>query len=131
MKIPVGLKRLVFYLGMLFVLTNLSGVYTVHADEWFDSYSGLAWKEEVLRIENFGIFLSKRPRTLGYIAWCGENADQLRTMRLRATKARSYLVREFKLNASRIVLLDGGKCVNGITILQPVGQNEKPPAFFR
>lgn len=90
------------------------------ADEPFDSYGDIPWKEEKPHLDNFAIALQHDPTLTGYIIiYAGQRAC-IGLVEDRARRAKKYLVETLGIKSSRVKWLDGGYRENLTVILQPV-----------
>src|SRR4029078_7759352 len=99
------------------------------ADQWFDQYPKIPWAHETIRLKNLNYFMKNNPETIGCIIYQWTNKNEEKEMRLRAARARRYLIHELKLDPSRIVVIDGKKNSEASTILQPVQKGVPLPTF--
>jgi len=74
----------------------------------FDQYPNVRFNDEKARLDNFAIQLQNEPATRGYIIAYGSRRGRVDEGRVRGGRARDYLVNERGIEASRIVLIDGG-----------------------
>jgi hypothetical protein len=75
----------------------------------FDEYGDIARDDEKARLDNFAAELQANPSAQGYyVVYSAPNARPGSAMR-RAQQAREYMVRTRGIDASRIVVVDGGK----------------------
>ena len=74
---------------------------------WFDQYPKIPWEQETVRLKNLNHFLKNNPETIGRVIYQWTNKGEKKEMRLRAIRARCYLIHELKLDQSRIVVIDG------------------------
>ncbi len=74
----------------------------------FDEYGNVRFNDEKARLDNFVLQLQNEPTSLGYIIAYADRRGREDEGRLRAGRARNYLVNERGIDPSRIVTLDGG-----------------------
>lgn len=75
----------------------------------FDEYSNLPFSDEKARLDNFAIYLQKNEPTFkGYIIVYAGQRVRSGTAQVRAKRARDYLINERRIEAPRIVTIDGG-----------------------
>lgn len=96
---------------------------------WFDIYSAVTAEEEITHLDNFAYFLKKDPKLIGYIGFYVGKGDKYKKVKRRALKAKEYLMKEYDLPGSRIVILYGGKNPDTQFVLQPKMSSEPPPKF--
>ena len=89
----------------------------------FDEYQNLPFEDEKARLDNFAIQLQSEPDSAGYIiVYAGRRArvDEAKEL---AQRAKRYLVKVRKINARRVIAIDGGHREEGTTelYLQPRG----------
>lgn len=96
---------------------------------WFDIYSDVTVEEETVHLDNFAYFLKKDPKLIGYIGFFVGKDDKYKKVKRRALKAKEYLMKEYDLPESRIVVLYGGKNPDTQFVLQPKISSEPPPRF--
>lgn len=115
----------------LAVVLGLSFGLTFHtmADQWFDSYNKIPWKNEIVRLKNLKYFLENNPETIGCIIYRWTDKNDKKEMSTRAERARRYLIHELNVEPSRIVVIDGKQTLEGATILQPVPKGAQLPTF--
>jgi hypothetical protein len=71
----------------------------------FDEYGNIRFNDEKARLDNFAIQLQNEPTATGYIIGYGSCDAEGQT---RANRAKDYLVNTRGIDASRIVVVDGG-----------------------
>ena len=71
----------------------------------FDEYGNIRFNDEKARLDNFAIQLQNEPSAQGYIIGYGTCDAEGQN---RANRARDYLVNTRGIDASRIVVVDGG-----------------------
>ena len=92
-----------------------------------DEFGEIARNDEKARLDNFAILLQNEPGARGYvIAYAGRNSRSGEGRR-RAERARDYLVSTRGLDASRIVIVDGGFRESAATELWIVPPGAEPP----
>jgi hypothetical protein len=96
------------------------------ADNYFDSYRNLTWREERAHLENFAIALRRHPEMVGYIGYYVGEKSSTKSVNDRIERAKKYLISEFKIEASRIIIVNLGKQEETLTILQPSEKNKSP-----
>lgn len=74
----------------------------------FDIYGALDLEDEQARLDNFAIALLNEPKSLGYIIAYGGRRGRRGEAQAGAERARLYLVNERKVDAGRVVTIDGG-----------------------
>lgn len=89
------------------------------ADQWFDSYGDLSWKDEKARLDNFAFALQNDPDLIGYIMVYAGRQSCVGEAKNRALRAKKYLVQTRAVEASRIKFIDGGYREELTVILQP------------
>ncbi len=109
------------------VMMPVSETWAQNNDPFEYYWHRIPWKEEVARLDNFAIFLTKNPETVGYVAYYSGKGGSRRRAKARAQKAVSYLTRFRRIGPRRIVMIYGGKLDNASTILQPVPKHSPPP----
>src|SRR5215212_1571619 len=93
----------------------------------FDEIGEVARDDEKARFDVFAIELQNSPGAQGYIIAYGGRNKRFGTGRQRAERARDYLVGTRGIDASRIVILDGGARDTGSTQLWLVPAGAAPP----
>jgi hypothetical protein len=74
----------------------------------FDEYSDIPYLDEKARLDNFAAYLQQEPEAQGYIiAYAGQRAHAGEAQ-ARAQRAKNYLLRERRIQAKRLVIIDGG-----------------------
>ncbi len=71
----------------------------------FDEYGDIRFNDEKARLDNFAIRLQNEPNSQGYIIVYGTCVGQAQS---RGDRAKDYLVNNRGIDASRIVVVDGG-----------------------
>jgi hypothetical protein len=99
------------------------------ADSWFDTYGRLGWKEEMLRLSNFAVYLEGASEMTGYVAFNWRTKAEREVMKKRVERSVKYLINVRKVSPKRIVIVDGGKRENSRIVLQPVDSRLPPPNF--
>jgi hypothetical protein len=74
----------------------------------FDEYGKLAFDKETARLDSFAIMLDQQPDLMAYVIVYAGKVSCLREARLRAERAKNYLVKKRGLANNRIVSIDGG-----------------------
>lgn len=75
----------------------------------FDEYSNLSFSDEKARLDNFAIHLQKdEPQFKGYIIVYAGPRARSGEAQARAKRAKDYLVKVRRIDAARIVTIDGG-----------------------
>lgn len=93
----------------------------------FDQYGALDFNVETGRLDTFAIALAQRADLTGYIVvYAGEIACP-EEAKFRGNRARAYLIRKRRLEATRIVAVDGGYRKKFSVELYAVPQNADPP----
>jgi hypothetical protein len=115
-----------------FVLLSLliASPLTRGSGEWFDYFGRIPWDEEQAHFYSAGVYLRKAPELILYVAYCAESQKELRERRGRVQMGKRFLSKELKIKASRIVIVNGGKCSETLTILQPMQKGREPLQFF-
>ena len=91
----------------------------------FDTYGNIRFNDEKARLDNFAIQLQNDPTAQGYIIGYGSCDAEGQT---RANRAKDYLVNTRGIDASRIVVVDGG-CMPELRVdLWIVPSGATPPA---
>jgi hypothetical protein len=93
----------------------------------FDEFGELARDDEKARLDNFAIELQNSPGTQGYIIAYGGRNKRFGTGRQRGDRQRDYLVNTRGIDASRVVVIDGGSRDTGSTQLWIVPAGATPP----
>lgn len=82
-------------------------VYDPHI-RMFDEYSDIPFEDEKERLQNLAIHLQQNPERRGHIiAYAGRRA-RAGEAKARAARAKNYLVNELRIEAGRIITIDGG-----------------------
>ncbi|HEX3559243.1 MAG TPA: hypothetical protein VHU19_08560 [Pyrinomonadaceae bacterium] len=92
-----------------------------------DEYGEIQRDDEKARLDNFAIELQNNPGAQGYIIAYGGRNKRYGTGQQRGDRARDYLTRTRGMDASRIVVLDGGMREAGSTELWIVPPGAAPP----
>jgi len=93
----------------------------------FDEIGEIQRDDEKARFDIFAIELQNSPGAQGYIIGYGGRNKRFGTGRQRAERARDYIVGTRGIDASRIVILDGGARDTGSTQLWLVPPGATPP----
>ena len=74
----------------------------------FDEYGNLAFSDEIARLDNLAIQLQREPDMIAwYVVYSGRKTC-LGETRLRALRAKKYLIEKRGIKADRIIWMDGG-----------------------
>lgn len=114
---------------LIIVVLAFPKLSVVTADKWFDSYGNISWQEEQARLGNFAIFLERNPDMIGYIAFYIGDKDSSKKVKQRIKRGKKFLLSKFKVEESRIAIINAGKKEETEIILQPVSKNVPPPKF--
>ena len=96
---------------------EVSTASTFLVDEPVDRYGAIAWEDEKARLDNFAIELQNNPGYRGHIVvFAGRRACR-NEARVRALRARDYVVRVRGVESDRILWEDGGYREDVTTIL--------------
>src|SRR4051812_20274515 len=93
----------------------------------FDEIGEVQRDDEKARFDVFAIELQNSPGSQGYIIGYGGSNKRYGTGQQRAQRARDYVVTTRGIDASRIVVLDGGQRTTGSTQLWLVPPGATPP----
>jgi hypothetical protein len=93
----------------------------------FDEIGEISRDDEKARLDVFAIELQNSPGAQGYIIGYGGRNKRFGTGQQRAARARDYVVTTRGIDASRIVVLDGGTHDTGSTQLWIVPTGATPP----
>lgn len=74
----------------------------------FETYGNINFNNEKVRLDNFAIQLQKEANLKGYIIAYGGQRSYAGQAQARAERAKNYLVKTRRINAKRIVAVDGG-----------------------
>lgn len=74
----------------------------------FDQYSDITYNNEKARLDNFVIWLQNHQGARGYILAYQGRRSRAGRARMRATRARDYIVNERGIEASRVQIMEGG-----------------------
>jgi hypothetical protein len=100
----------------------------VNAQEPFDTYYGRTTRiQELAALDNLAIFLRRNLDTVAYIAFHVGEKDKFKKVKKRAERAKKWLVSEREIDASRIIIVNGGKLTETTFILQPMDKDKPPP----
>jgi len=117
------MKHIINFSFVCFLFFLSAPLSEVVADQWFDSYGAISWTEERLHLDNFAIYLKRNSEMIGYIGVCSNNHKfSVKNQKGKMNKIEKYLVGVRKVEASRIKIIDRGKCIETNTILQPIDQ---------
>lgn len=93
----------------------------------FDEIGEVQRDDEKARLDVFAIELQNTPSATGYIIAYGSRNKRFGTGQQRGDRARQYLVETRGINASRLVVLDGGQRTTGSLQLWIVPPGATPP----
>jgi hypothetical protein len=122
-------KIIVFCLCFACLNLHAQSFYALAQLNWFDAYTKVSLDEEKAHLDNFAYYLRKNPNWTGYIGYFVGNGEKGKKIKQRVLKAKKYLVSEYNLPESRIVIIYGGKSAETKFILQPKLYSELPPKF--
>ena len=74
----------------------------------FDEYQRLSFEEEKARLDNFAIQLQSEPNSVGYIIVYAGRRARINEAKEVGERAKRYLVTNRKINARRVITIDGG-----------------------
>ena len=74
----------------------------------FDEYADLPFSEEKARLDNFGIQLQQVPDGVGWYVIFAGKVSCAGEARLRAIRAKNYLVKNYGIRSERIIWIDEG-----------------------
>ena len=92
-----------------------------------DEFGEIARDDEKARLDAFAIELQNSPGAQGYVIAYGGRRTRYGTGRQRGDRAKAYLTTTRGIDASRIVVLDGGQRETGTTELWIVPPGASPP----
>ena len=93
----------------------------------FDEYSNLNISDERARLDNFANHLQNEPQLNGYIIVYAGPQARSREAGAHAKRAKDYLVKVHRINAARVVTIDGG-CRNKVEVeLYALPRSMPPP----
>ena len=92
-----------------------------------DEYGDINFEDEKARLDYFVIELLNNPRARGYITVYGGRRARPNEARLRAVRAKTYLVMRRGIDARRIVIVDGGYREELTVVLHVVPAGVAPP----
>jgi hypothetical protein len=92
-----------------------------------DEFGEIPRDDEKARLDNFAIELQNSPGAQGYIIGYGGRNKRFGTGQTRAARARDYVVTTRGIDASRVVVIDGGMRETGSTQLWIVPTGAAPP----
>lgn len=93
-----------------------------------DEFGEIARDDEKARLDLFAIEMQNEPGAQGYIIGYGGRAAKVGEGQRRANRARDYLVTARGIEATRLVVIDGGQADTGRTQLWVVPPGATPPA---
>ena len=74
----------------------------------FDQYQNLPFEDEKARLDNFAIQLQSEPDSAGYIIVYAGRRARIDEAKKLGQRAKRYLVKVRKINATRVITIDGG-----------------------
>ena len=74
----------------------------------FDTYSNISFSNEMARLDNFAIQLQTVPDWKGYIMVYAGRRARPNEAKIRAERARDYLIKRRSIDPARVVAIDGG-----------------------
>ena len=74
----------------------------------FDSFQKLNCEDELARLDNVTVFLNQNPKLQVHVVFYGGRVGMRNEALARATRMKSYLVRQRGLDADRVIIVDGG-----------------------
>ena len=99
---------------------------TTYPVDKIDEFGGIPLKEEKERLNHLAYLLKELPNTQGYIIVYAGRRALANEARLRAERAKHYMVNELKIETSRILAVDGGYR-EGPTVELWLGESGAPP----
>ena len=74
----------------------------------FDEFGDVNCEDEMARLDNLAVQLQTDPQTVGHIIVYGGRSGRRGEARARASRIKTYLVKNRGVEASRILTIDGG-----------------------
>jgi hypothetical protein len=93
----------------------------------YDEFGEIPRDDEKARLDNFAIELQNNPGSQGYIIAYGGRRSKFGDGKKRSERARDYVVQTRGIDASRIVVIDGGARETAATELWIVPPGANPP----
>lgn len=112
------------------MLIGLSQATLAQTGRYFSEYHKVSQDEERAQLDNFAFHLTTHDKTsIGYMLYYIESDEtaKVKARQKRAERAKRYLMKEFGIPKSRIVLISCGKFVEETTILQPMSPSDPAP----
>lgn len=92
-----------------------------------DEYGNIRWVDERARLDNFAIELMNSPTWLGHITCYGGRVGRRGEALRRCERARNYVTGYRGLDASRVIILDGGYREDLTVVLWIIPPGVTPP----
>ncbi|HEV3470472.1 MAG TPA: hypothetical protein VG148_14210 [Pyrinomonadaceae bacterium] len=92
-----------------------------------DEYGDISFEDEKARLDNFAIELQNDPTAQGYVIAYGGRRARPGEARRRADRAKEYLAAVRGIDASRVVVVDGGFREDLTVVLWALPQGATPP----
>ena len=73
----------------------------------FDEYQDLPFEDEKARLDNFAIQLQSEPDSVGYVIVYAGRRARINEAKEVGKRAKSYLIKTRKINARRVITVDG------------------------
>ena len=93
-----------------------------------DEYGKIAPKDENARLDNFVIELANDPTAAGYIIAYGGRTSRAGDAKKMAARAKSYMVKKRRVDANRVMAIDGGLREEPMIELWIAPSGAQPPA---
>lgn len=73
-----------------------------------DPYGNIRWRDEKARLDNYAVELLNNPQAVGYLICYGGRKGWADEASRRCKRAADYIVKRRRVDASRVVTVDGG-----------------------
>lgn len=129
------MKKIYIWLVLTFFavcgLPNCTLVSPVLAQEPFSSYQTfISWRDEKIYLDNFEIYLKKKPTMLGYMVFYVGKKDKVEIVQKRIAKSRNYLIKTGKIDKSRLRVICVRRNSNvSTTVFHLIDMSSPPPDF--
>ena len=95
----------------------------------FDEYGAISFADEKARLENFGLQLMKSEKTVGYIIVHAGRKATIAEAKIRANRARGYLISVLKIDPAWVKAIDAGYQEEATVSLYLWPADSEPPQF--
>ena len=102
------MENIKIIIATLCIILIWAGHSFAQAPPKFDEFGDVNCEDEMARLHNLAVQLQTDPQTVGHIIVYGGRSGRREEARARASRMKTYLVKNRGVDASRILTIDGG-----------------------